>query len=48
MFERIKWTIKQLLPLTYRTTYGKGAGRYFCVWNMWMGRCFNIDEVEIA
>lgn len=42
------WYLKQLLPLTYRSVYQKQEGKtYFCVWNMWFGRCFNIDEYEI-
>lgn len=43
---KIIWAIKQLLPLTYRTTYGENGKRYFCVWQMWFGRCFNITTVE--
>ena len=43
----IKWYIKQLLPLTYRTKYRKAGKMVFCVWNMWLGRCFNIEEYEI-
>lgn len=42
---RILWYIKQLLPLTYRTHYKKAGKKYFCVWNMWFGKCFNIEEV---
>ena len=42
------WYLKQLLPLTYRTTYGKEGKTYFCVWNMWFGKCFNIEEHSIA
>lgn len=42
------WYVKQLLPLTYRTKYKKGGKTVFCVWNMWLGRCFNIEEYEIA
>ena len=41
------WYVKQLLPLTYRTKYKKGGKTVFCVWNMWLGRCFNIEEYEI-
>lgn len=41
------WTLKQLFPLTYRTTYAENDERHFCVWNMWMGCCFNIDDVIV-
>jgi hypothetical protein len=46
---KIIWYIKQLLPLTYRTHYHDERGfRHFCVWNMWFGRSFNIDDVIIG
>lgn len=45
----MKWYLKQLLPLTYRTTYGDMEGnRHYCVWNMWLGRCFNVDDYIIS
>ncbi len=39
------WTRKQLFPLTYRTRYEEDGVRHFCVWRMWLGRCFDIDDV---
>lgn len=46
---RIVWHLKQLLPLTYRTRYTDSDGhRHFCVWRMWLGRCFAIDDVKVA
>ena len=41
---RVKWYLKQLLPLTYRTEFAEGGKRKVAVWNMWFGRCYNIDE----
>lgn len=44
----IKYYLQQLLPLTYRATYYKQENRkYFCIWNMWFGKSFNIEEYEI-
>ena len=43
----ILWYLKQLLPLTYRTTYKENGKDIFCVWNMWFGVCFNIESYEI-
>ena len=43
----MKWYLKQLLPLTYRSHYKKGGKKYFCVWRMWFGRCFAIEEFQI-
>lgn len=45
---KIIWCLKQLLPLTYRSHFEMANKKYFCVWRMWFGRCFNIEEVEIA
>lgn len=46
---RIAWYLKQLLPLVYRTRYRDSSGqRHFCVWRMWFGRCFAVDDVVIS
>jgi hypothetical protein len=48
MFERIKWYIKQILPLTYRTKYRCSEGhQHYTVWNMWLGRSYNMDDVVV-
>jgi hypothetical protein len=44
----VKWYIKQLLPLTYRTKYKKAGRMVFCVWNMWLGKCYNVEEYTIT
>lgn len=44
---RVIWYLKQLLPLTYRTTYTENGQRHFSVWRMWFGRCFDIDDYMI-
>lgn len=46
--DRLIWTAKQLLPLTYRTTYTEGGVRRFAVWRMWFGRSFDVTDVAIA
>ncbi len=44
---RLVWMLRQLLPLHYRTRYtDEGGSRHFVVWQMWMGRCFAIDDVK--
>jgi len=45
---KIIFYIKQLFPLTYRTRYGKDGKQHFCVWRMWFGRSFDIDDVIVA
>jgi hypothetical protein len=42
---KIKWYLKQLLPLTYRTTYLEKGSKYYTVWCMWFGQCFNQDII---
>jgi hypothetical protein len=40
------FSLKQLLPLTYRTHYwDTGHQLHFCVWQQWFGHCFNVDDV---
>lgn len=41
------WYIRQLLPLHYRTRYIENGEQHFVVWQMWMGRSFNIDDVVV-
>lgn len=41
------WYLKQLLPFTYRSTFYENGDRHFCVWNMWMGHCYNIEDYVI-
>ncbi|BBL61525.1 hypothetical protein [Methanobrevibacter arboriphilus] len=42
-----KWLVKQLLPLSYWTKYGKNGKCYFVIWRMWFGKSFDIEEFEI-
>jgi len=47
MKAKLKWVVRQLLPLTYRTKYVENGEKHFVVWNMWFGRQFNIDDVIV-
>lgn len=42
------WYLKQLLPLTYRSKYKEGEKDRFTVWNMWFGKCYNVESYEIV
>jgi hypothetical protein len=44
---KIVWYLKQLLPLTYRTTYVQGDKKHFTVWKMWFGRSYDINDYVI-
>lgn len=46
----MRWYLKQLLPLTYRSHYiehGDGPAGHprFAVWKMWLGRCYKVEVV---
>jgi len=48
MKNRLIWYIKQLLPLRYESTYSKdGINKEHCVWQMWFGKCFNMETFSI-
>lgn len=47
MRSSIKWYLKQLLPLTYRTRFVQDGEAHFVVWRMWLGRSFQIDDVIV-
>lgn len=43
----MKWFLKQLFPLTYRSHYRESGKKVFCVWKMWLGRCYAIEKFFI-
>jgi hypothetical protein len=46
---RVRWLLRQLFPLTYRTRYHTMDGtEWFVVWRMWFGRVFAEDKVAVA
>jgi len=45
---KIKWFIKQLFPLTYRSHYEENGKKMFCVWGMFLGKVFNCETYEIV
>jgi hypothetical protein len=47
MWNKVEWYLRQLLPLTYRTTYQTEGKKYFVVWKMWFGRSYNVDSFEV-
>lgn len=42
------WYIKQLFPLTYRTTSEEDGEKYFHVWKMWFWRIYKYDKIRMA
>ena len=38
------WCLKQLLPMTYWTTFTSDGTRRVTIWKMWLGRCFGARE----
>ena len=48
MISKIKWAIKQLLPLHYQTFYTDNDNqKHFTVWQMWFGKSFNVTDVKV-
>lgn len=47
MINKLQWRLRQLLPLTYRSHYTVDGDKHFCVWNMWLGRVFNCEDVIV-
>lgn len=46
---RWTWRARQLLPLTYRTTYmTMDGGMHYAVWRQWFGKVFDLEEVQVA
>ena len=44
---KVKWLFKQLLPFSYWTRYEQDGKKYFTIWNMWFGKCYNEIKFEI-
>ena len=48
MLSKIKWYLKQLLPLYYTTFYNDSNNqKHFTVWQMWFGKTFNVTDVKV-
>lgn len=39
---KLSWYFKQILPLTYVSTYKENEKKKLCIFKMWFGRCFKI------
>lgn len=52
MIERIKWYLRQLLPLTYVSKYAEREGEVWIprltIWRMWFGRCYAVRSYRLA
>jgi len=44
----MKWYLRQLIPVTYRTRCRVDNRPYFIVWKMWLGRCFKVEGYEVV
>lgn len=42
----VYYWIHQLFPFTYRCRYKVKGVKHFAVWRMWLGHCFDIDDVK--
>ena len=46
--KKLRWYLKQLFPLWYASTYIEDGRRMVTVWQMWLGRCYNIRNYEVV
>ena len=46
--ERVRWSLKQLLPLHYHTVFVEDGLPRLSIWRMWMGYSFNIKTYTLA
>ena len=42
------WYLRQLFPLTYRSYFESEGKKTFCVWRMWFGKVFAMEEYEVT
>lgn len=40
----MKWYLMQLFPFKYDTVYEEDGVKKVAIWNMFLGRCYNIRE----
>lgn len=45
---RLRWAVKQLVPMTYWTTVGRDGHDHFVIWKMWLGRCYRVMDVPVG
>lgn len=45
---RLRWYVRQILPLRYESRYREGGKPILCIWRMWLGRCFNVRSFVLA
>lgn len=45
--KKVLWYFKQLFPLIYYSTYEQDNKKYFHIWRMWFGHCYNQVKIEI-
>lgn len=49
LIKKAQWHLLQLLPLTYRSHYRDASNhKRFCVWKMWLGRVYAVDEFRVV
>ena len=43
----MKWYLKQLLPLSYNTVCTEKGQKKVYIWNMFLGKCYNVKAYEV-
>ena len=48
MLSKIKYLLKQIVPLKYETEYmNSNCEQMYCSWRMWLGKPFHIHYAHI-
>ena len=45
---KLIWMVKQIFPVMYVSTYKQEDKKKLSIWRMWLGRCYNIRNYELA
>ena len=46
--DKIIWYFKQLLPLTYISSFRESGQKKLSVWKMWFGHCYKIQLFNLV
>lgn len=46
--KKLKWFVKQILPLKYDSVYFVDSEKYVSIWYQWFGKVYHHKKFEIA
>ena len=45
---KIKYLLKQLIPMAYWGKYIEDGRKQFVIWNMWFGISYNVTTIDLG